>query len=272
MCAARPRSTASHERYSSAPRESGAGRQRVPLLSGRAGRGPPGRAADPGWSSRRRAGRWRPAVATSRRSTCSIVIQCSSTPRALVLARTKAGGQEDRRALVAEARRVADVPRAFDVVRLEAGLLGQLAPGRDLQRFAVDVAGPGGDLEHGCARSAGRYWRTSVTSPSSGDRDDGHRAGVADHVALERLAVGVGEPRLRRPRTATLGRPRRSPVRSKPDAGSSPTRVRHRPDGRQWTGSRSVEVDQARLAALGPVERGAARARGTTGGAGRGGS
>ena len=41
--------------------------------------------------------------------------------------------------------------------------------------------------------TAARYWRTSVTVPSSCSGDHGHRAGVADHEAVERVAVGVDQ-------------------------------------------------------------------------------
>ena len=105
-------------------------------------------------------------------------------------ARGEAGGQEDRRLLVADPRAVPRADQPLPRRRLEARLLGQLAPGRFLVALLRPVQGAGGDLEHqGVDRGpvlADEGDRTVVVH-----RDDGHRAGMAHDEAVEGRAVGV---------------------------------------------------------------------------------
>ena len=136
--------------------------------------------------------------------------------------------------------RVPGADEQLPVRRLEPGLLGQLAPGRVLGCLAVPSRVPAG-ISSTMASTAARYWRTRVTVPSSCSGHHGHRTGVADDDAVERLAVGVDAGGSGPPGTA---RPGGAPP---PRRGGSPAPARRLGDG--------VEVEQVRLAALGPLER-----------------
>ena len=183
----RPRGAAPLDREPGAgtPRPPGAARARVPLTVTAARRARARSSPSTVVSSTSAPSATR--APTSSRWIVSTVIDCSSTPVRAAWHVGEPGGQE-------KVVRWSLTPGEFQVSisssqrgRDQAGLLGQLAPGGFERGLAVLVQRPGRDLEHQ-RPTAGRYWRTMVTVPSSCTGTTATAPGVAHRLALEGLA------------------------------------------------------------------------------------
>ena len=167
------------------------------------------------------------------------------------------GGQEEMGLLVAEAGAVQHGAEELHVAGVHPDLLEQLAPGRLLGWFAVDVPGAGGDLEqHAVDGPAVLAHEQDLAAVGDGHHGDG--PGVADDVAGELGPVGGREsaPRstaMRQPRSADLFAARYR----NPGAGPPATVRRSRRSVASGDDTDvDVDVDEARQAALGPGQGG----------------
>ncbi len=222
----RPFSTASHDRYSSAPVDRGRPRWTAPSVR-------------PSPAARRRRARPTPrmvvastivpssTMASNRASgTCSTRMYRSSMPWRSTGTGVSPVARYTDEQLVAE-------PRGDGAPGEQLEPVGGVArPPRPARRRAVTSAGspstsqvPAGTSRIHRSR-AGRYWWTSTTAVVVGDGHHGHRAGVADHVPLEGHAVGIDEGR---PGSGVITQPRwttSSP--SGPEGGQGPRPSRRR--------------------------------------------